>query len=185
MQVNPKSASAARMSQRVRPEVAGPMTSSATSGTNFKAASRISLPPTRSALRRTHTLRSSHCERRRIAHAGWISYKSNMDDSIEPIDYDDLKRRISEEIGKVFHKLAAKKGMSYDEFREYFFAKLRRNSRSNTEGRRRARKTKRKRAARRVSSNSSPPGLTRWSMLASRALGNAAWIRGSSPRMTT
>jgi hypothetical protein len=69
-----------------------------------------------------------------------------MNTEIKPIDYDDLKRRISEEIGKVLHELAAKKGMSYDEFREYFFAKLRRNSRSNKKRKRRSRK--RDRAAR-------------------------------------
>ncbi len=64
-----------------------------------------------------------------------------MDDAIRPIDYDDLKRRISAEIGKVLHELAAEKGMSYDDFREYFFAKLRRNSRVNTKPKRRAGRT--------------------------------------------
>ena len=68
-----------------------------------------------------------------------------MTDDIEPIDYDDLKRRISEAIGKTFHELAAQKGMSYDEFREYFFAKLRSNSRLNPKRKRRAGKTVRKR----------------------------------------
>ena len=71
-----------------------------------------------------------------------------MTDDIKAINYDDLKRRISEEIHKVFLELAAKKGMSYDEFRKYFFAKLRRNSRSNTKRKRRARKTLRKQKAR-------------------------------------
>lgn len=66
----------------------------------------------------------------------------------EEIDYDDLKRRISEEIGKVFHELAAEKGMSFDEFREYIFAKLRRQSRSKAKRKTCARKTKRKRKAR-------------------------------------
>ena len=71
-----------------------------------------------------------------------------MNPETDQIDYADLKRRISEEIGKVLHELAAKKGMSYDEFREYFFAKLRRNSRSNAKRKRRAGKAVRKRQAR-------------------------------------
>ena len=71
-----------------------------------------------------------------------------MSGDVKPIDYDDLKRRIAEEIRKVFHELAAQKGMSYDEFREYFFAKLRSNSRLNPKRKRRAGKTVRKRTAR-------------------------------------
>src|SRR5690242_19545018 len=39
---------------------------------------RISLPPSRSALRRTHTRRSSRSERRRVAHAGYVSYTSTV-----------------------------------------------------------------------------------------------------------
>ena len=65
-----------------------------------------------------------------------------MDIDLNPIDYADLKRRISEEIGKVFHELAAKRGMTYDEFREYFFAKLRRQSRSKAKRKARARRSK-------------------------------------------
>jgi hypothetical protein len=71
-----------------------------------------------------------------------------MNTEVDSIDYDDLKRRISEAIGKTLHELAAKKGMSYDEFREYFFAKLRRNSRSNRKRKRRTSKAERKRKAR-------------------------------------
>jgi cytidylate kinase len=63
----------------------------------------------------------------------------------DEIDYDDLKRRISEAIGKTFHELAAEKGMSFDEFREYFFAKLRRESRLKTERKAGTRRVKRKR----------------------------------------
>jgi len=65
--------------------------------------------------------------------------------AIDPIDYDDLKRRISEAIGKTFHELAAKKEMSFDEFREYFFAKLRRESRLKAKRKAGPRKVKRKR----------------------------------------
>jgi cytidylate kinase len=71
-----------------------------------------------------------------------------MDIHLNPIDYHDLKRRISEEIGKVFHDLAAEKGMSVDEFREYFFAKLRRQSRSKAKRKTRPLKPKRQRKAR-------------------------------------
>lgn len=68
-----------------------------------------------------------------------------MDDiQLNPVDYDDLKRRISEEIGKVSHELAAKKGMSFDEFREYFFAKSERQSRLKTKRKARAQKSKRR-----------------------------------------
>jgi len=63
---------------------------------------------------------------------------------LNPIDYDELKRRISEAIGKVFHELAAKKGMTYDQFREYFFAKLRRQSRSKAKRKARPQKSKRR-----------------------------------------
>jgi cytidylate kinase len=65
----------------------------------------------------------------------------------DEIDYADLRRRISEEIGKTFHELAAKRGMSFDEFREYFFAKLRRQSRLKAKRKIRARKPKRKSTA--------------------------------------
>ena len=69
-----------------------------------------------------------------------------MDDiQLNPIDYDDLKRRISEEIGKVFHELAAEKGMSFDEFRAYFFAKLRRQSRAKAKRKAPSLKVERKR----------------------------------------
>jgi len=63
-----------------------------------------------------------------------------MDDHLEPIDYDDLKRRIVKEVRAVFRELAAEKGMSVDEFRDYFFAKLRRQSRSSAKRKGRARK---------------------------------------------
>jgi cytidylate kinase len=71
-----------------------------------------------------------------------------MDIDPNPIDYDDLKRRISEAIGKTFQELAAKRGMTFDEFREYFFAKLRRQSRSKVKRKARSRKSKRQRQAR-------------------------------------
>jgi cytidylate kinase len=64
---------------------------------------------------------------------------------LNPIDYDDLKRRISEAIGKTFRELAAERGMSFDEFREYFFAKLRRESRSKAKRKAGTHNVKRKR----------------------------------------
>jgi hypothetical protein len=66
---------------------------------------------------------------------------------LNPIDYDELKRCISEEIRKVFRELAAEKGMSFDEFREYFFAKLRRQSGSKAKRNAPSRKAKLKRKA--------------------------------------
>jgi len=71
-----------------------------------------------------------------------------MNSEIELIDYADLKRRISEAIGKTFHELAAERGMSFDEFREYFFAKLRSQSRRKAKRKAGIGKAKRRRKVR-------------------------------------
>jgi hypothetical protein len=67
-----------------------------------------------------------------------------MNTEIEPIDYDDLKRRISEAIGKTFHELAAERGVTLDEFREHIFARFRRESRLKAKREAGTRRVKRK-----------------------------------------
>jgi hypothetical protein len=48
-----------------------------------------------------------------------------QNDEVSPINYDDLKRRIAEEMRAVLRELATEKGLSYDEYVEYLIHRRR------------------------------------------------------------